>query len=79
MNSIHQAAAGVFVAAVLMLGASAGSHNGVRPVTPAHGIMSVGTEAVLANLSEVYRTCRDEVLDHALDAFGEIAGRLKQH
>ncbi len=75
----RHAALGAFVAAVLMLGANAGSDNGLRSAAPPHGVLNAGTQAVLADLSEAYQTCRNVALDVALDVFGEIAGRLKQH
>jgi hypothetical protein len=80
MNAIsYHAVFGAFIAAALALGANAGSDNRVSSAAPAHSVLNVRTQALLADLSEAYRACRDEVLDDALDAVGEIAAHLKQH
>ena len=78
----RQAAIGVFIAAALMLGANASP--GIRPGAPSHSASTIGAQlkqsyrGARATLAEVLQTCRDKVLDDALDAFGEIAARLKQ-
>ncbi len=78
----RQAAIGVFIAAALMLGASASPE--IRPGTSSHGASAIGMQLTLsyqgarATLAEVLQTCRDKVLDRALDSFGEIAAHLKQ-
>jgi hypothetical protein len=35
-------------------------------------------QGAATTLAEMLQTCRDKVLDDALDAFGEIAAHLKQ-
>ncbi|MGC9955148.1 MAG: hypothetical protein ABSD21_12855 [Rhizomicrobium sp.] len=83
MNFVsRQAAIGAFAAAALMLGANASPDT--RPGVPSHSASTVGAQLTLscqgaeAYLAEVLQTCRDKVLGDALDAFGEIAARLKQ-
>jgi hypothetical protein len=78
----RQAAIGAFTAAALMLGANASPD--IRPGAPSHSALSIGAQLTRsyqgagATLAEVFRTYRDEVLDDALDAFGEISARLRQ-
>ena len=72
----RQAVTGAFVGAALVLGANA-SPNGAPP----DGALTIGAQLALPHqgaLAEVLRTCRDRILDDALDAAGEIAARLKQ-
>ena len=83
MNFVsRQAAIGAFIAAALMLGANASPDT--RPGAPSYSASTIGAQLTLsyqgaaATLAEVLQTCRDKVLDDALDAFGEIAARLKQ-
>ena len=83
MNFVsRQAAIGAFTAAALMLGANAGPD--IRPGAPSLSALTMGTQLTLsyqgpaACVGEVLQTTRDKVLGVALDAFGEIAGRLKQ-
>ena len=83
MNFVsRQAAIGAFTAAALMLGASASPDT--RPGAPSHNALTMGAQLTLsyhgavARFDEGLQTYRDRVLDDALDAFGEIATRLKQ-
>ena len=83
MNFVNrQAAIGAFTAAALMLGANASPDT--RPGAPSHSVLTMGAQLTLsyqgaaATLAEVLETCRDKVIDDALDAFGEIAAHLKQ-
>jgi len=78
----RQVAIGAFTAAALVLGANGSPGN--RLGAPVQSALTIGAQLTLscqgaaATLAEVLQTCRDKVLDDALDAFGEIAARLKQ-
>jgi hypothetical protein len=78
----RQAVIGAFVGAALVLGANASADT--RSGTWSHGALTSAVQLTLsyrgagATLAEVLQTCRDKVLDNALDALGEIAARLKQ-
>jgi hypothetical protein len=81
MNLVsRQAAIGAFTAAALMLGASAGPIT--QPSAPSYTVLAIGALGSVAVLREriavVAGRVLDFVLDDALDAFGEIAARLKQ-
>ena len=83
MNSANrQAAIGAFTAAALMLGANASPDT--RPGAPSHSVLTIGAQLALSYqgavvcAGEVLQTCRDKVLDVALDAFGEFTARLNQ-
>ena len=83
MNFVsRQAAIGAFIAAALMVGANASLDT--PPGAPAHSALTIGAQLTLsyqragATLAEALKTCRDKILDDALDAAGEIAARLKQ-
>jgi hypothetical protein len=70
-----QAALGAFVATALMLGASAGPTGGAQPGAP---LVSVMNASQWNYLVDAVRSCRDQVLDDAFDAVGEVTARLKQ-
>jgi hypothetical protein len=70
-----QAALGAFVATALMLGAGAGPASGVPPTAQSLSVMNA---AQWNYLVDVARSCRDQVLDDALDAVGDATARLKQ-
>ena len=83
MNIVsRQIVIGVFIAAALMLGANASPSS--RSDAPLQSALAMGTQLTLsnlgvgANLTGVLQSCRDKVLDVALDTVGEIAARLKQ-
>ena len=83
MNLVsRQAIIGAFTAAALMLGANASPD--IRPSAPSHSAFTIEAQLTLsyqgaeAYLAKALETCRDKVLDDALDAVGEIAARLKQ-
>jgi hypothetical protein len=42
------------------------------------GVLSIALQEQGATLATALRTCRDKILGAALDAYGEIAARLKQ-
>ena len=69
------AAVGALVAITLMLGAAARPHSSVSPAAPSNAVWNV---AQWTYLTGVARDCRDTVLDDALDAYGEVAARLRQ-
>ncbi len=74
----NQALIGGFVAAVLMIGASA-APNGEA----AQGDLSLGSLApfrheAIVQMEAVVDSARDLLLDAAFDAYGEIAAQLKQ-
>ena len=71
----RQAALGAFVATALMLGAGAGPASGVLPTAPSLSVMNAARWNYLV---DVARSCRDIVIDNALDAVGEVDARLKQ-
>ena len=71
----RQAALGAFVASALMLGASAGPTGGAQPGAPSLSVMNAARWNYLV---DVARSCRDIVIDNALDAVGEVDARLKQ-
>ena len=83
MNFIsRQTVIGAFVGAALVLGANANADTGFG--TRSHGALTGAVPLTLsyrvagANLADVLQICRGKALDVALDAFGEIAARLKQ-
>ena len=66
---------GALVAITLMLGAAASPHSSVSPSTPSNAVWNVAQWTYLTALA---RSCRDQLLDDALDAYGEGVARLKQ-
>jgi hypothetical protein len=78
----RQAAIGAVIAAVLVFAANANPDIG--PSAPPYSALAMGSQqaqfyqGAATTLAEMLQTCRDKVLDDALDAFGEIAAHLKQ-
>jgi hypothetical protein len=86
MNKIYrQVAIGAFLVMALTLSATTGGNAGTSVLT--NGVVTAATLTELrtqilsqgqAYLTQAFQTCRDKVLDVVLDAFGDLAGRLKQ-
>lgn len=83
MSPIRHAAIGVFIAAVLAIGASAGSdRQNAGSTTDVASILPSSVAAMSEHEVELFigvvRACRNSILDIALDAYGEAAAHLKQ-
>jgi hypothetical protein len=74
----HQALIGAFLAAVVVIGASAAPDRGVIQSDLGFACIQSARAAAIANAGVVLTGARDLLLDAACDAYGEIASRLRQ-